>query len=75
MSFRYSRQESGFSLIEVLLVIMLISAGILPIYSLIQSGHLMLSLTRPFKPFLLMSPMLSQFTCFGSNLRSNQRIE
>lgn len=39
MSFRYSRQESGFSLIEVLLVIMLISAGILPIYSLIQSGQ------------------------------------
>ena len=31
--------RNAFSLIEVLIVVMLISAGILPIYSLIQSGN------------------------------------
>lgn len=34
---KYSRK--AFSLIEILIVVMLISAGILPIYSLIQSGN------------------------------------
>lgn len=36
---RLGRRRSAFSLIEVLVVVMLISAGILPIYSLIKSGQ------------------------------------
>ena len=31
--------RSGFSLVEILIVIMMITAGILPIYSLMQSGQ------------------------------------
>ncbi len=34
-----SRVHSGFSLVEILIVIMMITAGILPIYSLMQSGQ------------------------------------
>ncbi|MBF0498522.1 MAG: prepilin-type N-terminal cleavage/methylation domain-containing protein [Candidatus Riflebacteria bacterium] len=34
-----SSSKRGFSLLEVLIVVMLISAGILPIYSLIKSGQ------------------------------------
>ncbi|KAF1081523.1 MAG: hypothetical protein GQF41_2329 [Candidatus Rifleibacterium amylolyticum] len=34
-----SRVNSGFSLVEILIVIMMITAGILPIYSLMQSGQ------------------------------------
>jgi len=37
--FKPFRILSGFSLVEVLIVVMLISAGILPIYSLIKSGQ------------------------------------
>ncbi|MDN5278255.1 MAG: hypothetical protein PWR01_2220 [Clostridiales bacterium] len=33
------RRNTGFSLVEVLIVIMMISAGILPIYSLMRSGQ------------------------------------
>lgn len=34
-----NRSPRGFSLIEVLLVVMLLSAGILPIYSILKSGQ------------------------------------
>lgn len=34
-----SSVNSGFSLVEILIVIMMITAGILPIYSLMQSGQ------------------------------------
>lgn len=33
------RRNAGFSLVEILIVIMMISAGILPIYSLMRSGQ------------------------------------
>jgi prepilin-type N-terminal cleavage/methylation domain-containing protein len=34
-----SNRKKGFSLVEILIVIMMISAGILPIYSLMRSGQ------------------------------------
>ena len=34
-----NNKKFGFSLVEVLIVIMMVSAGILPIYSLMQSGN------------------------------------
>ena len=34
-----AQERKGFSLVEILIVIMMITAGILPIYSLMQSGQ------------------------------------
>ncbi len=39
MNINVYRKKSGFSLVEILVVLVMISAGILPIYSLMKSGQ------------------------------------